>query len=33
LKKELRDGGIAVEMVAENGKATLKDVVSKQKNL
>jgi uncharacterized membrane-anchored protein len=31
LEKELRDGGIAVVMVAKNGKSTLKDILPKQK--
>jgi uncharacterized membrane-anchored protein len=30
LEKELRDGGIAVVMVADNGKSTLKDIMSKK---
>jgi hypothetical protein len=29
LERELRDGGIAVVMIAENGKATLKDIIPK----
>jgi uncharacterized membrane-anchored protein len=31
LEKELRDGGIAIVMIADNGKATLKDIIPKQK--
>jgi uncharacterized membrane-anchored protein len=33
LERELRDGGIAIVMIADNGKSALKDIIPKQKNL
>jgi len=32
LEKDLRRGGVAIIMIAENGKATLKDIVTNEKN-
>jgi uncharacterized membrane-anchored protein len=32
LERELRNGGIAVVMIADNGKSALKDIIPKQKN-
>lgn len=32
LEKDLRSGGVAIIMVAENGKATLKDIIAGGKN-